>query len=464
MQYRYQPNGVLSTYGFLTQHSSITSSNTYQEKTMTTLKQLTNQERIDYIKQESSAQNAKITAELACQPKRSTTNNLKQHKKVLSQAALKRLALERQEAAKTKTEKLAESIQNRNTLLSAHSSVVTNINAIKERNTRQVTARLNKIAKVKEAEPINRDTEFDIFKARIQERDLRHHHILKQAESIRNRLSKLSNRQTTKLQEGLRDCYGIYDFIEDSKDSWEFYELLKSYFKATLAKIQSNTPNEGLLVRFVFEQKTTKQISEYATVIRYAREINIAKKDFIKWYSETTQTRILAMARKQAHTSDEEKLRRARVLLLRYFDIQEEWPLGHFEYPATLAEKKVHLPDDLIFVIARGIRQCDRGSHIAAISALHFIPTIIDVSNDIVNRIARQLVPQLELFEKQIEEMSEQAWAHDMTNYLMERELGVAYKSADRWADRIQASIAEDQSEFEKKRKKVQKLRNETRK
>ena len=431
---------------------------------MTTLKQLTNQERIDYIKQASAAQNAKIAAELANQPKKPAANNLKQRKKVLSQAALRRLELERQEAAKTKTEKLAESIQNRNTVMASHPSVVANIDAITERNARKVTAKLNKIPKVKEAEPINRDTEFDIFKARIQERDLRHHQILKQAESIRNRLSKLSNRQSTKLQEGLRDCYGIYDFIESSKDSWEFYDLLKSYFKATLAKIQSNTPNEGLLVRFVFDQKTTKQISEYATVIRYAREINIAKKDFIKWYSETTQTRILAMARRQVHTSDEEKLKRARALLLRYFDIQEEWPLGHFEYPAMLAEKKVHLPDDLIFVVARGIRQCDRGSHIANISALHFIPAIIDVTNDILNRIARHIVPRLELFEKQIEEMSEQAWAHDMTNFLMERELGAAYKSADRWADRMQASIAEDQIEFEKKRKKIQKLRNEARK
>lgn len=431
---------------------------------MQTINQLTTQERIDLIKKGSAAQNAKIAAQLEGLPKKPAKTRLKKHQKVLSQAALKRLELERQEAAKSKTEKLAESIQNRNIELAKHSSVVKNIDAIHERNARKVTAKLNKIEKVKKAAPMNRDTEYEVIQARMRERDLHHHHILKQAESIRNRLSKLTNRQSTKLQEGLRDCYGIYDFIESGKDSWEFYDLLKSYFKTTLTKIQSNTPNEGLLVRFVFDQKTTKQISEYATVIRYAREINIAKKDFIKWYTDTTQTRILAMARKQVHTSDEEKLRRARVLLLRYFDIQEEWPLGHFEYPAMLAEKKVHLPDDLIFVVARGVRHYDRGSHIANISALHFIPTIIDVSNDIMNRIARQIVPRLEMFEKEIDEKSEQIWANDMTAYLMERELGAAYKSADRWADRMQASIAENQIEFENRRKKIQKLRNEARK
>lgn len=426
--------------------------------------QLTTQERIDLIQKGSAAQNAKIAAQLESIPKKVVKTNAKKHQKVLSQAALRRMELERQEAAKSKTEKLAESIKKRSITLANHPSVAGNIDAIYERNTRQVTAKVNKISKVKKAEPMIRDTEFDIFKARSKERDQRHHHILKQAELIRNRLSKLTFRQSTKLQEGLRDCYGIYDFIESSKDSWEFYGLLKSYFKATLTKIQSNTPNEGLLVRFVFDQKTTKQISEYATVIRYAREINIAKKDFIKWYSETTQTRILAMARKQVHASDEEKMKRARVLLLRYFDIQEQWPLGHFEYPAMLAEKQVHLPDDLIFVVARGVRQYDRGSHIANISALHFIPTIVDVSNDILNRIARHIVPQLEIFEKDFEEKSEQVWAGDMTNYLMERELGAAYKSADRWADRMQASISENQIEFENRRKKIQKLRNEARK
>ena len=51
-----------------------------------------------------------------------------------------------------------------------------------------------------------------------------------------------------------------------------------------------------------------------------------------------------------------------------------------------------------------------------------------------------------------------------MSNLLMERELGTAYKSADRWADRQQAALAEDQVAFEAKRKKIQKLRNKSRK
>jgi len=42
--------------------------------------------------------------------------------------------------------------------------------------------------------------------------------------------------------------------------------------------------------------------------------------------------------------------------------------------------------------------------------------------------------------------------------------LGAAYKSADYWADRMQAAMAEDQVAFEAQRRKIQKLRNKSRK
>ena len=101
---------------------------------------------------------------------------------------------------------------------------------------------------------------------------------------------------------------------------------------------------------------------------------------------------------------------------------------------------------------------------LAEISALHFIPPNVDVINDVITRLARSLVPYLDEIEEQIEQKTEQVWANDMTNLLMERELGSAYKSADRWANRMQASVAQDQVAFENKRKKIQKLRTQSRK
>lgn len=411
-----------------------------------------------------------------------TKTTKKKQQKVLSQAAQKRLEKERQEAAKSKVEKLAESIKNRSTIVAKHNSVVKQVNTIKERNTPIKKAKVVPVKKVKEQAPMVRDTEFEVFEARIAERDKQQHRLLKQAETIRNRLAKISDREKVKTIEALRDCYGIYEFVESNKEGDLLYDIIRSYFKATLEKIQSNTPNEGLLVRFIFSKKSTKQISEYATVIRYAREVGVAKKDFVKWYTDTTQTRILEKARKSATSSNDEKLKRAKIALLRYFDIQEQWPLGTFDYPEYLAAKQVHLPDDLIFVICRGVRKFNRdvqfnsggevmgdypvGARVplAEIRALHFIPPNIDLTNDLITRVARHLVPNIDDIEDQVNKKTEQVWAHDMTNLLMERELGAAYKSADNWANRMQASIAEDQVAFEAKRKKIQKLRNKARK
>ena len=436
----------------------------------------TQQERVDYVLKASAARNAEIAAQESKEPKKSAKTTPKKQQKVLSKAAQQRLEKERQEAAKSKAEKLAESIKNRSTIAAKHNSVVKQVATVKTRNTPVKTAKVNKVPKVKETAPMDRSSSIALFEARLEERDKQQHHLLKQAETIRNRLAKLSDREKVKTTEGLRDCYGIYEFIESSKDGDMLYDIIRSYFKATLEKIQSNTPDEALLVRFIFSKKSKKQISEYATVLRYARESGIAKNAFVKWYNDTTQTRILAMARKSSSANSQDQLKRAKIALLRYFDIQEEWPLGRFDYPEYLSAKQVHLPDDLIFVICRGVRKFNRDLSfdpdnpaaasvpLAEISALHFIPPNVDVINDVITRLARSLVPYLDEIEEQIEQKTEQVWANDMTNLLMERELGSAYKSADRWANRMQASVAQDQVAFENKRKKIQKLRTQSRK
>lgn len=436
----------------------------------------TQQERVDYVLKASAARNAEIEAQLANEPKKPAKTTPKKQQKVLSKAAQQRLEKERQEAAKSKVEKLAESIKNRSTIAAKHSSVVKQVNTVKTRNIPVKKAKVNPIKKVKQQAPMAHTSDYEVFEARIAQRDKQQHQLLKQAEIIRNRLAKLSDREKVKTIEGLRDCYGIYEFIESSKEGDLLYDIIRSYFKATLEPIQSNTPNEALLVRFIFSKKSKKQISEYATVLRYARETGIAKNDFVKWYDDTTQTRILSLARKSSSADSQEQLKRAKIALLRYFDIQEEWPLGRFDYPEYLSAKQVHLPDDLIFVICRGVRKFNRDLSfdpdnpaaasvpLAEISALHFIPPNVDVINDVITRLARSLVPYLDEIEEQVTQKTEQVWANDMTNLLMERELGSAYKSADRWANRMQASIAEDQVEFEKTRKKIQKLRNQARK
>jgi len=399
----------------------------------------------------------------------------KKARKVLSQAATKRQEQERLEAQKTKTEKLAESIKRRSTVLSKHDSVTKNVDAVKAAAKKNKTFELRPVKKVREKAPMPRGSKFEVFQAQMQDREQEIHRLLQQATVIKNRLENMARRETVKFHEALRDCYGIYQHIQSSSEPYAFYDVLRTYFKQ-LGTAQSNSPDEGLLVRFVFSQKSNKQISEYATVMRYALETKVPKARFIDWYTTTTQTRILQKARKAGNAKLNDRLQRARVVLQRYFDLREQWPLGEFDYPEFLADKQVHLPDDLIIVVCRGVRRFNRDvdfdgkspsrskQPMAAISALHFIPPNIDLANDIMDRIARYIEPRLEDVEAEIQAKTDQVWSDDMTHYLMERELGAAYRSADRWADRMQAAIAEDQQAFEQQRRKIQKMRNKARK
>jgi len=400
---------------------------------------------------------------------------LKKQKKVLSQAEIKRQELAKFEASKTVVEKLAESISKNKKISSKHNSVQSNLDAIRQKKPEAPTAKVNPVPKVKQQEPMDRSNSTTLLNARIEEKNRQAHILLKQADGIKSRMLKISGRERIKLAEALRDCYGIYLHIESKPDQWNFYDILRSYFTVAKIRIQANTPDEGLLLRYVFPAKSTKQISEYGTVLRYANDKKISKNDFIKWYTATTQTKILALARNSGADDSRDRLARANQLLLRFLDIREEWPLGVMEYPEYLAGKQVHLPDDLIFVVCRGVRRFDRGVQFdpddpsktqlpqADIRALIFIPPNIDLSNDILNRFARHIASDLEEFEQQLEETTEKVWANDLTAFLTERELGAAYKSADKWADRMQAAIAEDQSAFLKTRKKIQTLRRKSR-
>lgn len=415
-----------------------------------------------------------MTPSKTAKPSKSTPT-VKKQRKVLSQAAQQRLEKERLEAQKTPAQKLSESIKRRNASLAKHDTVAANLEAVEVAAKKERNIKLAPLKKVRQKAPMNRDSEFEVFQARLKERSEEIHRLLHEATTIKNRMEALARRETVKFHEALRDCYGIYEHIQSSPEPYAFYDVLRDYFRMQ-GSVQSNSPDEGLLIRFVFTKKSNKQISEYATVIRYALQTKVSKANFIKWYTTTTQTRILQKARKDGNAQLNERLARAHVLLQRHFDIREQWPLGEFDYPAMLAEKQVHLPDDLIIVICRGVRRFNRDVEfngdspgrsvvpLAAISALHFIPPTIDLANDIMDRIVRYLEPRLEHFEEEIQQKTEQVWSNDMTNFLMERELGAAYRSADRWADRMQASLYEDQQAFEQARKKIQKLRNKSRK
>lgn len=402
-----------------------------------------------------------------------TVKAANQRKKVLSLAEKKRQEQQRIEAGKSKAEKLAESLKRKNILLGKHPTVADKVDGIKQRTKRPTSMKVNPVKKTKRQNPIRRDDYITEFNERIRLREEFNHRLLKQAEAIRHRYERESKRQKTKLYESLRDCYGIFEAVENSTDPDSFYAHIRSYLLCTEHKLQSNSTDEGLLVRFTFGKLSSKQISEYGTILRHARTTKISKDNFVEWLNKSTMTGALQSARSDVSNNRNERLDRARILLMKLFDLREEWPLGYFDYPEHLAAKQVHLPDDLMFVIARGVRNFERdipstldgmkGHSTAKIAALHFIPPNVDLAIEMLDRLAKFVEPHLEQYEEELLEVQQSKWGDDLTHLLMERELGDSYKSADRWANRMQAAMAHDQVEFERKRRAIQKMRNKSR-
>jgi hypothetical protein len=169
--------------------------------------------------------------------KKSTTKA----RKVLSQAATKRQEQERLEAQKSKTEKLAGSIERRSTVSSKHDSVTKNVDAVKAAAKKSKTFELRPVKKVRQKAPMPRGSEFEVFQAQMQQREQEIHRLLHQATVIKNRLENMARRETVKFHEALRDCYGIYQHIQSSPEPYAFYDVLRTYFKQLGTAHRSST-------------------------------------------------------------------------------------------------------------------------------------------------------------------------------------------------------------------------------
>ena len=153
-----------------------------------------------------AAQNVVSTPPSAAVPKPS-----KKQRKHLSQAAQKRLAEEKLEASKTKAEKLAESIKNRETVGAKHKSVQRHLDDIEERKPKPPQLKPVKPTKVTQLPTMSLAEDNSHIARLLRElKDNEQRRVLQSAELIKNRLKKTDKREKTKLAEALRDCYGIY--------------------------------------------------------------------------------------------------------------------------------------------------------------------------------------------------------------------------------------------------------------
>jgi flagellar biosynthesis GTPase FlhF len=93
------------------------------------------------------------------------------------------------------------------------------------------------------------------------------------------------NEQYKKLMLGfLQEAYAVYVEIENSEHADDFYAEVRWKLKTEQIKIQSNTPNAGLVIRFVCGAEiATKTISDYSRVMEGAKRNEINPSTFVDW-------------------------------------------------------------------------------------------------------------------------------------------------------------------------------------
>jgi hypothetical protein len=259
------------------------------------------------------------------------------------------------------------------------------------------------------------------------------------------------NEQYRKLMFGfLQEAYSVYVEIESSDYDDEFYANVRWQLKEEGVKIQTNTPNAGLVIRYVCGADIAiKTISDYSRVLEGAKRNQINPNAFIDWVKEKTMTKVIADERAATNNTETytDRLKRARLVVLRLLEARETKPIISQTTTAWSAEN-ILSRDGLWLAIGNATRRHDRESFYADINLILMLTPNIDIEIYIVNKLAKNFVDDVEKYEKMINEMEEKVWADDLWEMMVSAGSEESKKVNMWWANKQQASRFENESDF----------------
>jgi hypothetical protein len=259
---------------------------------------------------------------------------------------------------------------------------------------------------------------------------------------------------TAALYKMLEDIYALYKRVEESEYTTSFYANLRGGLREHGIKIQSNTTDEALLIRFVLRTSKPKQVYDYSTVLSEALEQEVETEAFSSWIEKTTMRGAIENHRKRVsnHATYKDRLERARLLVLRMLDIRETQPIGTFSYPTFLADKWVNYGTKLVVLIGYATRRFDRESLTANVNVLFALDPNVDNDVWVVNELAKTIVGQVDTYEQRMNEIEESVWATELYDQLVASYANYADKRAEWWQGRQQAALQHDHNHPAKQR------------
>jgi hypothetical protein len=256
------------------------------------------------------------------------------------------------------------------------------------------------------------------------------------------------------LYKQLQDAYEVYDNVLRSEHCDDFFASLRGSMYTQGFKIQSNTTDSALIIRFIFGIDTpTKTVHDYSRALDGAQYDCVDTDKFAEWLERKTITKVIEEQRavKREIETPAERLDRARRVVLRMLEIRETKPIIKFTTIEHTAERQLLGRElGLCVMLGYAYRKFGRGDDALDVDInLNFLlPPSLDFEIVIVDKLARYIIRDVEKFEANIMDAEEQQWAEDVWERLVASCDAEVEKNKEYWANRQQAARFEDQHQF----------------
>jgi hypothetical protein len=278
----------------------------------------------------------------------------------------------------------------------------------------------------------------------------------KKLEITRRRMSDINRQYNKLLYKNLQDAYEIYDNVMRSEYADEFFIMLRFFLKEKKFKIQSNTTDAALLIRYICDPSiSTKTIHDYSRALEGGYHDSVDTHQFAEWLERKTLTKVLEeyKAVKREIETPADRLDRARRVILRMLEIRETKPIVKFTTTEHTAERQMLGGKfGLCVMLGYAYRKFGRGDDALDVDInLNFLlPPSLDFEIVIIDKLARYIIRDVEKYEANITDAEEQQWAEDVWERLVASCDAEVERNKEHWANRQQAALAEDQYEFAK--------------
>ena len=278
-------------------------------------------------------------------------------------------------------------------------------------------------------------------------------------------MGKLNKKYEEYLVGLLRDAYGVYSEVVKSDLADEFFSAVWNELRKEGIKVQSNTPNATLVIRYICGASiSTKTVSNYAKVLEGADYNNIQPEKFVAWVQHKTMTSVIEDQRNISNNKETwtEKMARARAVVMRLIEVRETKPVHSWTTTAQHAEKQIS-EQGLWVGIGNAHRILDGGHNFnASMNLVMMLPLNMEMERHILNIYAKTIVDGIEEYEKKMNGIDREVWADELWEKLVSAGHEESVKQDEYWSNRQQATLFESQQEFAKvvaQRKKIKELR-----